>query len=393
MRFLILNTDYPGFLSWLYAQHPGLGDRPYEEQMRARVESLFGVADFYSSNLRQLGHEAWDIHANNEFMQRAWSAEHGIRLENQVRIPGRWRVSLQAARQRAAKTPLRYLKPVFRAALRRLDAGQNWFYDILAAQVKHYKPDILLNQAMDGISSHFLKEMKPYVRLLVGQHASPLPDNEDFGCYALVISSLPNFVEYFGRVGVPAELHRLGFEPRILSVLRNGGRRTSISFVGSLSWHHQDRIQMLEYLCTRLGIEVWGQGADGLPQNSPIRRHYKGQAWGMAMYQILHNSSITLNQHIGVAECYANNMRLYEATGVGTLLITDWKVNLHEMFEPGEEVVAYRTPEECAELVQYYLEHEQEREAIARAGQQRTLQEHTYYHRMQELVDIVRKYL
>jgi len=24
MRFLILNTDYPDFLRWLYAQHPGL---------------------------------------------------------------------------------------------------------------------------------------------------------------------------------------------------------------------------------------------------------------------------------------------------------------------------------------------------------------------------------
>ena len=63
------------------------------------------------------------------------------------------------------------------------------------------------------------------------------------------------------------------------------------------------------------------------------------------------------------------------------------------MFERGKEVVAYRSPEECAELVQYYLEHEDEREAIARAGQQRTLREHTYHHRMRELVEIVGRYL
>ena len=59
------------------------------------------------------------------------------------------------------------------------------------------------------------------------------------------------------------------------------------------------------------------------------------------------------------------------------------------MFELGKEVIAYRTPEECAELIWHYLEHESEREEIARAGQQRTLQEHTNYQRMQELVDIV----
>ena len=110
------------------------------------------------------------------------------------------------------------------------------------------------------------------------------------------------------------------------------------------------------------------------------------------MYQILYNSKMTLNHHIDVAECWANNMRLFEATGVGALLITDWKVNLHEMFEPQKEVVAYRTPEECVELIQYYLENDKERQKIACAGQQRTLREHTYQKRVQELVNVIHKY-
>ena len=94
-----------------------------------------------------------------------------------------------------------------------------------------------------------------------------------------------------------------------------------------------------------------------------------------------------------MADVYAGNARLFEATGVGTLLVTDWKKNLHEMFEPGKEVVAYRAADECVEMVQYYLEHDKEREAIARAGQQRTLRDHTYYQRMQQLTDIVQKYV
>jgi spore maturation protein CgeB len=109
------------------------------------------------------------------------------------------------------------------------------------------------------------------------------------------------------------------------------------------------------------------------------------------MFQILSESKITLNHHGDVAP-YANNMRLFEATGTGALLITDWKPNLAEMFEPGREVVTYHTAEECAEQIGCYLEHEKERDEIAKAGQQRTLREHTYYHRVQELVDLVRKY-
>ena len=111
------------------------------------------------------------------------------------------------------------------------------------------------------------------------------------------------------------------------------------------------------------------------------------------MYNILHTSLITLNHHVDVAGDYAGNVRLFEATGTGTLLVTDWKTNLHKMFVPGKEVVAYRSPEECVEMVQYYLEHDEERGAIAHAGQQRTLRDHTYYQRMQEFEAIVRKYL
>ncbi|MEM4218057.1 MAG: glycosyltransferase [Candidatus Methanomethylicaceae archaeon] len=402
MKFLILNTDYPEFLRWLYAQHPGLKKQPYEEQMKARVESLFGVADFYSSNLRKLGHEAWDIHANNEFMQKAWAREHGARgIEHSAKGIGQrgrsavdWRETLQRARRIAAKTPLRYLKPFFRPVLRRLDIKQTWFYDILAAQIRYYKPDILLNQAMDGISSQFLREMKPYVRLLVGQHAATrLPDSEDWGCYDLVISSFPPTIEWFRHKGIPAELNRLAFEPRVLSYLNNEGKPFDVTFVGSFHSVHNSRVALLEFLCPHIpNLRIWGPGIDHLSLNSPIRKCYRGQAWGRNMYQILCKSRIALNHHGDILP-YANNMRLFEATGVGTLLITDWKANLHEMFEPGKEVVAYRTPEECTELIQYYLEHEEEREAIARAGQQRTLREHTYYQRMQELVDIVRKYL
>jgi spore maturation protein CgeB len=372
MRVLILNTDYFEFLCWLYTQHPQLERQAYEEQMRVRNESLFGVADFYSSNLRKLGYEAWDIHANNKFLQKAWADEHGLRLDS----GRRWEFRL---RRGIVPWVSRVQCP--------------WFFNILKAQIKHYNPDILLNQAMDTISSSFLKEMKPHVRLLMGQHAAPLPEREDFSCYDFVVSSLPNLVGHFRRMGIPAELHRLAFEPRVLRKLRDGEPKTPIIFVGSMTAHHQDRVQLLESLCRRPETKIYGQGIDCLPKDSLIRQRYQGEAWGVDMYQLLFNSKITINHHIGMAKSYANNMRLFEATGVGTLLVTDWKKNLHEMFEPGKEVVCYRTREECAETLQYYLEHDKEREEIARAGQQRTLRDHTYYQRMQELMDIVERQL
>src|SRR5262249_40593278 len=86
MRFLLVSTDYPAFLSSLYTRNPGLSDASYEKQQQVRAESLFSLADFYSSNLRKLGHDAWDVDVNNEFIQKAWAREHGLRVDGDGRV-------------------------------------------------------------------------------------------------------------------------------------------------------------------------------------------------------------------------------------------------------------------------------------------------------------------
>src|SRR5438309_6262865 len=152
MRFLILDTDYPDFLKWLYAQHPGLEEKAYEEQMQVRRESLYGQASFRSTNLDKLGHKANNIYVNNEYLQKAWAKDHGLRVASDCN----WRFRLRRG----------IIPWVSRIHQRR------WFNDILAGQIRHYKPDVLFNLSMNTLSSRFLQEMKPYIRLLVGQHAA-----------------------------------------------------------------------------------------------------------------------------------------------------------------------------------------------------------------------------
>jgi spore maturation protein CgeB len=109
------------------------------------------------------------------------------------------------------------------------------------------------------------------------------------------------------------------------------------------------------------------------------------------MYALLRSSRIVLNRHIAEAGAFANNMRLYESTGVGSLLVTDAKSNLPQLFAPGLEVVVYETAGDLVERSLHYLAHEDERSAIARAGQARTLREHTYAVRMVELAEILER--
>jgi len=83
-------------------------------------------------------------------------------------------------------------------------------------------------------------------------------------------------------------------------------------------------------------------------------------------------------------------MRVFEGTACGALVLTDTVANgLDELFEIGREIVVYQDDMDLLEKIAYYLAHEEEREAIARAGQARTLREHTYVHRMERLIHLV----
>ena len=103
------------------------------------------------------------------------------------------------------------------------------------------------------------------------------------------------------------------------------------------------------------------------------------------MYEILRRSKITLNFHIDLAEDWANNMRLYEATGSGALLLTDQKRNLAEIFVPGEHVAAYTSAEDCVRQIESLLGDDARRERIAAAGQAHAIATQNYFLRTAEI--------
>jgi spore maturation protein CgeB len=364
MKLLIVDTYYSGFLDHVYAETPGLKNKPYAEQWRLLMDQCFGTADFYSESLRPLGYEAHEVVPNCDPLQRRWAREYS---------PHCWAAY-----------------PLYRARGRRKD----WYMAVLKAQVEKLKPDVLYIQDLNWMDTALLQAVRRKGRLIVGQTACALRPDLDCRPYDLVVSSFPHYVERFRQQGLKAEYLRFAFDPRVLARLGSAPPGKPVVFIGGYSAAtHANGGQLLEQVASRVSVDFWGYGAESLPPTSVVHQSYHGEAWGLQMYRILAASRISLNRHSDVAGRFANNMRLFEATGVGTLLLTDWKDDLNDMFEVGKEVAAYRTPQECAELVTFYSDHEDERRAAARAGQERTLREHTYRQRMKELVDILRKHL
>ncbi len=80
---------------------------------------------------------------------------------------------------------------------------------------------------------------------------------------------------------------------------------------------------------------------------------------------------------------------MFQATGVGTCLVTERGSNLADLFEPDTEVVTYDSVDECVEKVNYLLEHDEERKVIAENGRRRTLRDHSARGRHAEIDSII----
>jgi spore maturation protein CgeB len=77
--------------------------------------------------------------------------------------------------------------------------------------------------------------------------------------------------------------------------------------------------------------------------------------------------------------------RNFEVPGCGGFLLTERVPHLERYFEPGREIGVYDGADELVEQVGYWLEHEDERAAVAAAGYRRVLAEHTYDHRFEAI--------
>lgn len=111
------------------------------------------------------------------------------------------------------------------------------------------------------------------------------------------------------------------------------------------------------------------------------------------MFKLIQRSRICLNIHGDIASVDAANMRLFEATGMGTCLLTDWKANMCTLFDEGVEAVTYKDADDCVDKIHWLLSHPDRIEKISLAGQRKCLEKHSVRERAREMYDILMKEL
>lgn len=121
-------------------------------------------------------------------------------------------------------------------------------------------------------------------------------------------------------------------------------------------------------------------------ENTPILREYhRGVAdYYRQMPLIFAGSRINLNLtlrsiHTGIP------LRVLDIMACGGFVLTNFQPEIEEFFCNETEIVTFRSIAECLEKIEYYLQHEEERQQIAAAGQRKVREVFSYQRGIERL--------
>lgn len=155
----------------------------------------------------------------------------------------------------------------------------------------------------------------------------------------------------------------------------------AVTFVGTA--HGRRKAWVRDMKCRGVNVQCYGHGWPGgaIPaERIPI---------------IIRDSTISLNfanstwSREGMLPRQRNQVkaRTFEVPGAGGFLLTERADGLEDWYRCGEEVATFRSVEDLARKIAYYLGHPTERDRIAKAGFARTRRDHIYENRLASVLE------
>lgn len=176
------------------------------------------------------------------------------------------------------------------------------------------------------------------------------------GAVDLVLTTTAESCLWYAVEGCPAIFWPLASDPGVFSPLETLERDIDVLFVGN---RYGIRARIVDYL-TAQGIEVssWGGGWPN------------GYVTADQCAVLFKRAKIILG--VGTVgycdDVFTLKLRDFDAPMAGALYVTHRNPDLTALFREGEEIVCYKTDQECAEAIHYYLTHPDARETVAHAG-------------------------
>ncbi len=262
-----------------------------------------------------------------------------------------------------------------------------------------YKPDLVFVFFHDlpKVLMQEISALTPTVVWMEERLQQVTPQNVAFvqNCRLLCLST-PELVETYRAAGVPQTTFLMsGFSPSYHhphSSLRDGRKPKfdrDIAFIGGPG-NIEDRPGFLAWLSQKHDLEIFGVKEDWLPylKKYPELR-FAGEARPRRYSEICARSKIIfgLNQTHDSWLYFSN--RVFLTLACQGFHLMHYVPGMETVFEDGKHIAWFEDREECLEKINYYLEHEQERLAIAKSGHDLVHAEHRYEQRIHEILEIL----
>lgn len=144
-----------------------------------------------------------------------------------------------------------------------------------------------------------------------------------------------------------------------------------------------ERPKLLSMLARRFSVDLYTRNDQNVPENV---REMGYAEYRNEMPRIFHRSKINLNLTLRTI-ISGIPLRVTDVLAAGGFLITTYQEEVARQFVDGEELVIAYTPQDLLEKCAYYLAHDDEREAIAKAGQKKVLESYDYQTVFRRLID------
>jgi spore maturation protein CgeB len=120
-----------------------------------------------------------------------------------------------------------------------------------------------------------------------------------------------------------------------------------------------------------------------------IRAQYRGGVdYWSEMPKVFRMSKINLNFTIPNIKS-GLPLRIWDVLGAGGFLMTNYQAEIPMYFEDGQDLICFEDECELVQKAAYYLEHEEERLAIAENGYRKVKQFHSYQERLTQMMNII----